>query len=441
MADSDLRKRLNYFTGLFLEEGDFKVEQKYHVEQQRQQTKLLFTPGIIDPENGLKITVAADKTKATISSGIAVDQEGRLLIVLADDSNRRDISLTSPTQEEKFLVISYQERTTDEKGGQGTRIFEEPRFELIPIDNPPSEDLKIRLARLTTGSGGIVGEPNLSVRKAAGVKVAGGLAGLKVDANEIRSPGGFIELLQSGAVTLTPNLATKQITIGESHSVLRNNPHVVTAAQVGALPLAGGGSVNGNVLVTGNTTVQGKLDVRTNNIAALTANPGAAFIWNNPRNASNASVPGYGLVARVTSTSTSLPGPTTVVGAAVVGISDIDNVNGVYATAKTGTLALLVDGTAQINGRLVPGHTVDTFINASGQQLRTGDIVKLKGTPVMRFRGQQNRIPLAEVTLADKENDPLVIGIVDCEAMPEMNAPDTRVQPEDPTFIENGGDL
>lgn len=431
---SDIRKRLNYFTGLFLEEADFQLEQSYHVEQQRQQNKLLFTPGIIDPENSLEITIAADKTKATISSGVAVDQEGRLLIVLDDDSNRRDLSLTSQTQEDKFLVISYQERTTDEEGGQGTRIFEEPKFELIPVDNPPSEDLKIRLARLTTGASGIVGEPNLSVRKAAGVKIAGGLAGLKVGANEIRSPGGFIELLQSGAVTLNPNLATKQITIGESHSGLRNNPHNVTAAQVGALPLAGGGSVNGNVLVTGNTQVRGnntRLDVQTS-IPGLTGTPGAAFVWN------GAGPGSCGLVAKITTTPTSAPNPLT---AAIAGVSGIVGVHGVYATAQANTHALNVDGTARITGGVSGAHFVDTFINASGGRLKTGDVVKLKGTAVSRFRGLNNKAPVAEVTLADQENDSCVIGIVDCEAIPDVDTPDNRVEPNDPTFIEDGGEF
>jgi hypothetical protein len=87
------------------------------------------------------------------------------------------------------------------------------------------------------------------------------------------------------------------------------------------------------------------------------------------------------------------------------------------------------------------GHITDRFINRSGQRLRTGDVVKLKGTPIARFSGENNKIPIAEVTLADRENDSKVIGIVDSEAIPGPDTPDTRVGADDPTFVEDGSEL
>jgi len=87
------------------------------------------------------------------------------------------------------------------------------------------------------------------------------------------------------------------------------------------------------------------------------------------------------------------------------------------------------------------GFTVDTFVNASGQRLHMGDVVKLKGTKIKRLTGAEKRIPVPEVTLADKENDNLVIGIVSAEAPPEAGAKDTRVDPEDPSFSEDGGEI
>lgn len=437
MADQDIRKRLNYYTGLFLQEEDFIAEQNYHVAQQKEQNKLLLTPGIVDPNTGLVVTVSADKTKVTVSAGVAIDAAGNQLIVLDGDDNRKDIATTFTTEQDVFLTLSSQELITDAPpGGTGTRIFAKPKFEVIPTTLPPSEDVKIRLAQLKIGPTGIVGTPDFSVRKAAGVRVAGGLAGLKVGGTEVRSPGGTIELVQGSgsAIALTPNSTTKQITISENHSSLKTNPHTVTAAQVGALPLAGGGNVTGNVQVTGNINVRGtntKLDVQTTSLG-VTGTPGAAFIWNGSGAGS------CGLVAKMTSTPTSAPNP---LSAAVAGVANIDGVHGVYATAKAGTHALSVDGTARITGQISTTHLVDTFINASGQRLKTGDVIKLKGTPVTRFRGLNNKAPVAEVTLADRENDPLVIGIVDCEAIPDAESPDTRINPEDPTFIENGGEL
>jgi hypothetical protein len=109
-------------------------------------------------------------------------------------------------------------------------------------------------------------------------------------------------------------------------------------------------------------------------------------------------------------------------------------------TAPQGQPALQVQGTAIFSGEK-RGFTVDTFVNASGQRLHMGDVVRLKGTKIKRFTGTDNRIPVPEVTLADKDNDRRVIGVVSAEAPPEPGAGDTRVDPEDPTFIEDGGEL
>jgi hypothetical protein len=115
-------------------------------------------------------------------------------------------------------------------------------------------------------------------------------------------------------------------------------------------------------------------------------------------------------------------------------------VYGVYARADNG-VPLYVEGKAGITGGLAPGHITDRFINRSGQRLRTGDVVKLKGTPIARFSGENNKIPIAEVTLADRENDSKVIGIVDSESIPGPDTPDTRVGADDPTFVEDGSEL
>jgi hypothetical protein len=114
---------------------------------------------------------------------------------------------------------------------------------------------------------------------------------------------------------------------------------------------------------------------------------------------------------------------------------------GVYAAADRYSVPLYVEGRAIITGGVSSGHITDRFINRSGQRLRTGDVVKLKGTPIARFSGENNKIPIAEVTLADRENDSKVIGIVDSEAIPGPDTPDTRVGADDPTFVEDGGEL
>ena len=149
------------------------------------------------------------------------------------------------------------------------------------------------------------------------------------------------------------------------------------------------------------------------------------------------SKPCWGLVARVGRTTSSLPGANF---AALAGVSDIDGVYGVYARARNGTHALLVRGTAQFTGAKT-GYVVDKFINASGKRLIMGDVVKLKGNSIHHFYGDDNKIPVPEVVLADVDDDNCVIGIVDRESIPDQDETDTRVHPEDPTFVEDGGEL
>lgn len=235
--------------------------------------------------------------------------------------------------------------------------------------------------------------------------------GALVSVDGVRNPGGNVDLVRSNAITITPNDAQNRITIGENHSARTNNPHQVSAAQSGALPTTGG-------------NVSGFLSVHRN-----TGHGTVAVIRNNSEDGT------MGLLALVNP-----PSSISYRYAAVAARSYRSNVHGVYAAAPSGTHALYVSGTSQFTGAK-SGYVVDAFVNASGQILRTGDVVKLKGTPVVHFQGDGNKIPVAEVSLADKENDNMAIGIVDREAIPEPDAPDNRVDPDDPTFIEDGGEL
>ena len=186
------------------------------------------------------------------------------------------------------------------------------------------------------------------------------------------------------------------------------NPHGTRAIDVGALPNSGG-------------TVNGTVTIRRTGSGAMTAH-GTDL---------------YGVLGRLTTNVTS---GFSWSQAAVVGISELAGHFGVFARAPGGTHSLFVSGTSRFTGAKT-GYVVDTFVNASGQRLKTGDVVKLKGTPIAGFQGDNNKIPVAEVTMVDKESDSMVIGIVDRESIPDPDTPDTRVGAEDPTFIEDGGEL
>lgn len=407
MANDDTIQRLRYFTGQFLQEQDFKDEQAYHIDQQRRHNRTLHTQGIAD---NLRVTSEVGNPTVTVHSGTALDAEGRQIILLRDAI----IDLRPVAGKKQVLVvISYPDPEPEgipaEVGDkQNTRIFEQAHPVAIPLEDsdakfPPR--LYIRLTLLEIDDKGNVIKQDDSVRVSAGAR------------------GGEAEL-------------SKKL---DEHVKNHNNPHIVTAKQVNALPITGG-TVKGPVTIEnpGRLDVLGRTFVKinvpgiyngTNSIAAT----GSLFVINTESDS-------YALVAKVSRTNDQVPKPgTKIPAAAVVAIASFDGVHGIYATSNTETPALNVDGTALINGKLSSTHIVDTFTNASGQRLTTGDVVKLKGTPVTRFRGQQNKAPIAEVTLTDRENDTLAIGIVDGKAFQD-NVPDTKLESES-AFIEDGEDL
>ena len=180
------------------------------------------------------------------------------------------------------------------------------------------------------------------------------------------------------------------------------NPHSTTAADVGALP-ASGGTVSGR---TGFQVPKGG-----SNNAALMAVYGAFGAAFNP-----SSTMALGIWA------------------------DEEAEYGLFVHHYGGGLnhALEVNyGKCYFSGGK-EGFVTDRFINASGTTLRTGDVVKLRRTGPVRFHGDRNSIPTNKVTLADQENDSLVIGIVDTEAIPLYQSPDNRIDPEDPLSIVDG---
>ena len=377
----DIEKRLRYFTNQFLQEDDFRDEQAYHTDRQRRHNRLLHTSGVAD---GLTVTATVGATQAEVAPGTAIDGEGRQIVL----KNKQLISFPGSNQT-VLIVISYNEAETDVKYGAATRYHELPNVQAVPEAGAPPTSTHLRLARITINAEGKVASAiDNSVRIRAGFR--GDVADNSIGEAKLDAP--------------TKDKLNK------------------------ALPTTGG-TVNGVL------NVRNRLDVQTS-----IAGNSAAFVWNNGAGAGS-----FGLVARMTPTPTSgLPTPPR--NAAVAGVADIADVHGVYATAKDGTFALYVQGTSFFSGAVTfgagkGGYVVDTFINGSGQKLKTGDIVKLKGSPITRFYGQNNKIPVTSVTLADKENDTMTIGIVDSEAMPLPNTPDTRTEPEDPTTIPPGGEL
>lgn len=469
MAEEDITKRLHYFNHQFLVEADFTDEQQYHLDRRRRHNRLLHGYGVAD---GLQVEKTGDK-EVTVRSGTAVDREGREIVQVTDQPVDLSDATTYPPDSDVYVIIAYAEQETDPSTATGvtgnTRITETPTIEATTTA-PPGDGSVVRLVHFVLdGSGNVpggIGDTLASdLRQLAGAVVAPGTVGsseladgavtmnklaelvqnsiatgenhatrtdnphgvtaqqvgalLSVDG--VSNPGGNIDLLSTNAVTISPNNAGNQITIGENHSERTDNPHGVTIQQIGALPLSGG-------------TVTGELNVRQQNatFARFGTPSGSAQHGLGKTSDKNVSVfisahenPTVG-----TSTQTAL-----MIWPVTSGVKALHII-----AASGGVDTMTVAGTARFTGEKI-GYVVDTFVNGSGRTLHTGDIVKLKPGGAMRFQGDNNRIPVTEVTVADSENDTLVIGIVNKEATPAPDEPDNRTEPDDPTFVPEGGEL
>lgn len=441
MADYEIpeyvTKRLRYFNNQFLQEQDFIDEQHYHIDRQRRHNRLLHSPGVAE---GLDVKKVGD-IQIQVDPGSAIDGQGRQILLPSSrpvDVKDKNGNLFQQGQL-VYLVIFYSQQESNDAsaGGQGkTRWEESPGIECYEQNNvPPDDNIFLRLAQLKIGEAGRVDEVNTSIRKTAGGKTA--LPTDSIDESQLK---------QAVRAKLVTNGDRHDHSSGDGAKIKHSNldlgndtnPHKTTAADVNALSL-NGGTVKGPVTIDnpGRLDVLGRTFIKikvpgvfdgNNNIS----DKGSLFVVNTENKS-------YALVAKISATENEVPQKKPIPPAAIVAIASFDGVHGIYATSNTGTPALNVDGDAKITGKLNGTHIVDTFTNASGQRLTTGDVVKLKGTPVTRFRGQQNKAPIAEVTLADRENDTLAIGIVDGKAFQD-NVPDTKLEPES-AFIEDGEDL
>jgi hypothetical protein len=267
-------KRLNYFTGQFLQENDFNDEQSYHVALQRDHERLLHTPGIAE---GLLVTVSVTTpTGVTIAQGIAYDGLGRRLALGANVEQ----NLVGVTQNTMYVAISYREVQSDpetQAGATGnSRWTEAPLIEVLT--SPPADaTMKLVLAVVTRNPGTGALSVDGSTRMRAGQKAADLNAyGVTIGADgilpaswvrmDLPSPGGVIEV--HGGIKVDGNIGVGAGNTVDGRDVSADgstldthvsfnvgnpgNPHGTTAAQVNALPI-GGGTLTGSIITDNNT--------------------------------------------------------------------------------------------------------------------------------------------------------------------------------------------
>lgn len=431
-------ERLHYFDHQFLREADFSDEQAYHIRMRRLHNSSLHTWGIA---GGLLPSASVNDAGVTISPGSAIDSQGRE-IVLAE-AGTVDVSGLAGAARRVFITIAYREQqdvaATDPGVTGFTRWREVPLLEVREA-LPGDPSLTLVLGSVEVAAGRVTAAPTTGDRRNAGV-VAGDLTANSLQANRAAVNG---DLAVTGNIAVTGRVDGRDVsadgTALDNHTGSRANPHVTTAAQVGALASSGG-------------TVLGQVVVRTNGppptqpTMIVTAQPNQQAGINTIVAALSA-VSAHDTVPGLYVRSHAFSNPPTTSSAAALRVdgTTVLTRNGGTVPAPVAGEALRIEGNVHINGTLtVPsgkgGYVIDTFVNASGARLQTGDVVRLKGTPIARFYGVNNKIPVAEVTLADQEHASMVIGIVDQEALPSGEGPDTRTDPDDPTFVAEGGDL
>lgn len=91
--------------------------------------------------------------------------------------------------------------------------------------------------------------------------------GALVSVDGVSNAGGNIDLIAANAISITPNDGANTITISETHSTLTSNPHSVSATQVGAL-----------VSVDGVSNAGGDIDLISGGAISITPNDGANTI-------------------------------------------------------------------------------------------------------------------------------------------------------------------
>ncbi|MFJ4790912.1 hypothetical protein [Streptomyces sp. NPDC088794] len=176
-------KRVRFFDGQFLQDQDFIDEQKFHLDRERRQSRLLRLTGVA---TGLTVTSGAE-LRITVAAGMAVDALGRHLVLESGTTLQLDEDFAD--QQGIEVHLAYRETETDltpdeAPGGAGARRWDEsPRIVVVapdgtttvaPDDAPRDlDDHTVLLARLAVANDKVV--VDLTAAQRSTLSVAGAL--------------------------------------------------------------------------------------------------------------------------------------------------------------------------------------------------------------------------------------------------------------------------
>ncbi|MGW3649414.1 hypothetical protein [Streptomyces sp. NPDC000878] len=124
-------KRVRFFDGQFLQDQDFIDEQRFHLDRERRQSRLLRLTGV---STGLTVT-SAEPSRITVTAGMAVDSPGRHLVLAADTTLPLGEGFAG--QQGIEVHLAYREVATDvaQTGGANERRWDEsPRIVVVAPD-------------------------------------------------------------------------------------------------------------------------------------------------------------------------------------------------------------------------------------------------------------------------------------------------------------------
>jgi hypothetical protein len=421
-------ERLRYFTGLFLEEPEFTLEQVYHLAMRRRLNYALFDSGVLF---GLDVTKeAVDRVR--VDPGMAVDRsdlatQGREIVLTA----ARQVSLAGfAAGANVFIALSYGEQPAVPKPPLNieSRTSEEPLIQAV-LDSGGGftldQNLNVALARVRVGDLSVpdVVPPN---RRIAQLRMAGGTG-----------PGTGTPTVTSLAFSAPPQQgSTPVMTITGTN--LGNNPQVSVLtllstpdAQITAAINAG--LSNDTTLVVNLTIGAGAalgdrlVRVATDIGTVTTASAGATAFTVLPPGPTVATINPTGgrqtVNVPVTITGTNLGGATVTVRQNDTSLDPNITVSGVVVNGA-GTS---ITATLNIGAAAVPGGRRIRAVTAGGTVDSVVDLFTVRAAPVIK-----SILPASQLA-----NNPISVRGSDIRD-PGLNAGDSAAATTSVRFVNPG---
>jgi len=431
---ADVTERMNYFDRQFLRAKDFQDEQSYHIDRRRSHNAGFHSPGVVQ---GLVVVPSGTADQVNVQPGWAVDELGREIVLATE---RSSIPVGGVDMQIWISYPSPEPQTTPstDPGVTGfTRISEEPVISAVEPGNAPQHS--ILLANVSAA-----GAIDNTVRAIAGLQ-DDTVTSAKIDEADgstgqdtNRGSGVKTDHIQDAAIT-QPKIADGAVNGAKiqdgSVGTAKLATNAVTSTRIR------NGAVN-NSKIANNTISEAKFNAATR----------GKLVTNGDQHDHSGGDGG-----QIRHSSLNLDDGTNPHGTTAADVNALPitggEIEGGLSVREIRTREILIsDGMEVHNARLFGetvfnepvlfrdrvifrgpknGYVTDIFANGSGGELHTGDLVKLTPAGAKRFHGVDDKIPVSEVTLSDKDDDPMVIGIVD------------RLfeQVEDPSKIPDGAEF